>query len=231
MADGRKRRIRLEDQSKKQSVKALHEGRDRSFKEARKLHGGKIPQGYTYKSLLDGYREMGRKPKVIDGKQAPTREPSFVVQPGMARRIVRLIRRGMPYTAVCRYVGITPKTFKDWLEKGRSGYSPEYVNFYRKICRAEARAEMETLKSLRRHRSADWRVSAWELERRWPENWSKKDRLVAETHVNATVNIDSKSNLSTVVISDEEARELARKMIDGSEFGYARLPAPTGEDR
>lgn len=227
MAKKTKRRVRLSESPSKQRVEALQRGKEKSFKEARKRNGGKIPHGYKYKAILDGYRENGLEPTIVKSDHPLQRDPMFVVQPSLGRRIIKLIKKGYPYTTVCRFVGITPKTLKDWLEKGKAGYSPDYQDFYEKFCRAEASGEMRTLKQLRKHENADWRVSAWQLERRWPENWSKKDRMVAEMHINASITTDSKEALGQTVLEDDAARALARKLIDGSEFGFARLPAPT----
>lgn len=214
-----KTRVRL----RTKSTEAMIKGRDESRRKAPRRENGKIIQGYRYKELLEGYRENGLSPTVINGQGNPARPPSFVLQPALEKRIVRLIRKGYPYTTVCRSCGVTPKTFKDWLEKGKTGYSKDYVRIYRKIARAEAYAEMRTLKVLRKHEKADWRVSAWQLERRWPEHWSKKDRMVAEMHVNAVVNVDSKESLGKTVVQDEAARELARRLIDGESL---TLPSP-----
>lgn len=219
-----RQRVRLAKGPPEQSVKAMREGRKRSLKEAPRRENGKIVQGFKYKSLLEGYREMGREPTIIDGRTS-TRDPLFVLQPNLGKRIVKLIRKGYPYTTVCRYCGITPKTFRDWLEKGKAGVSKDYIRFYKKIARAEARAEMRTLERLKLHDRSDWRVSAWQLERRWPEHWSKKDRIIAETHVNATIATESKDDLSKSVIKDQAARELARRLIAGDDLlTYDPLP-------
>lgn len=227
MAKKKKPRIRLRE---KANTEAMQKARDESFKKAPRSKRGRIMPGYRYKELLEGYRENGIEPTIIRGN-APlvVKPPSFVTQPSLAKRIVRLIRRGYPYTTVCRYCGITPKTFKEWLEKGKAGYTEDYVDLYVKVAKAEAYAEMRILKMLQKHEKADWRVSAWQLERRWPEHWSKKDRMTAEMHVNATINVDSKEVLGNKVLKDDAARELARKLIDSERYDYDSLPAPESE--
>lgn len=225
-----KQRVRLGKQKdSRKAVEAMGKARDKSYKEAPRTARGKILNGYSYKAVLEGYRENGLQPTVIG--PGSNVKPAFVVQPNLGKRIVRLIRKGYPYTTVCRYCGITPKTFRDWLDRGREGFSIEYVEFYEAVAKAEAFAEMRTLNKLKTHENADWRVSAWQLERRWPEHWSKKDRMVAENAVNVTVNVDSKESLSQKVVTDDAARELARKLIDGDAFDYNKaLPAPNQEE-
>lgn len=224
-----KKRVRLRTGGTPESIKARDAARDKSFKEAPRSKRGRILPGYAYKGLLDGYRETGREPKVIAPNDM-SRPPMFVMQPSLGKRIIRLIKKGYPFTTVCRYCGVTPKTFKDWLERGKAGQSRDYIKFYENVARAEAYAEMRILRKLQGHENADWRVSAWQLERRWPEHWSKKDRITAEMHVNATVNVDSKENLGRSVVQDDAARELARRLIDGSDFSYAALPEPMFEE-
>lgn len=223
-----KRRVRLNERSSKNAIEAMGKARDKSYKEARAKSNGRIPNGYKYKEVLEGYRENGLQPTIVG--PGSNVKPAFVVQPSLGKRIVRLIRKGYPYTTVCRYCGITPKTFRDWLERGRDGFSMDYVKFHEDVAKAEAFAEMRTLNKLKSHENADWRVSAWQLERRWPEHWSKKDRLTAEMHVNATINVDSKESLGSKVLIDDAARDLARKLIDGEAFSYDALPAPSQEE-
>jgi hypothetical protein len=225
-----RQRVRLSKSTENQSVEAMHAGQRKAHKKAPRRENGKVIQGYKYKELLEGYRENNLEPTVLTGQSRSLQVPMFVQQPNLENRIVKLVRKGVPYTTVCRYVGITPKTFKDWLEKGKNGYTREHVRFYERVARAEAHAEMKILQSLRAHSKADWRVSAWQLERRWPEHWAKKDRVIAETHVSGNLVVDSKQELGKAVTHDDAARELARKLIDGTDFSYARLPAPERDE-
>lgn len=222
-------RVRLSKDTENQVVEAV-KGRSKGKRQKHpRGESGKAIKGHRYKELLEGYRENGLEPSVLHGQPRSNQVPMFVIQPRLVPRIVKLIRKGVPYTTVCRYVGVTPKTFKDWLEKGRNGYTPEHVSFYEKVARAEAHAEMATLRSLQAHRRTDWRVSAWQLERRWPEHWAKKDRIIAETHVSGNLVVDAKQQLGNAVTHDDAARELARRLIDDTDFTYARLPAPVEE--
>lgn len=219
-----RQRVRLSKGPSKQALAAMHEGRKRSHEKAPRRENGKVIQGYKYKAILEGYKEMGREPRAL-APNSISRLPMFVDQPSLAKRIVKLIRKGYPYTTVCRYVGVTPRTFKEWLEKGKAGLSPDYVDFYERVARAEAEAEMRTIQTLKMHEKADWRVSAWQLERRWPEHWSKKDRVMAEMQVSATINVDSKEALGRTLIQDTAARELARRLIDKDLTEYPQLPS------
>lgn len=222
MSKKRKPRVRLNSHNR--SMDAANKARDKSYAEAPRSERGRIMPGYKYKAILDGYKELGLEPSIMARTQKPAGPlPLFVVQPTLAKRMVKLIRRGYPYTTVCRFCGVKPQTFKDWLEKGKTGVTPEYTDFYIQIAKAESFAEMRILKKLQTHENADWRVSAWQLERRWPEHWSKLDRNQAEVRINANINVSSKESLGNEVLKNDAARELARRLIDSDSFDQGAL--------
>jgi hypothetical protein len=108
------------------------------------------------------------------------------------------------------------------MTKGRDGIDP-YKGLFERVCRAEAKAEMDNLVELKRHQKNEWKVSAWLLERRWPEHWARRDAFKAEIAVNAEVTLKGKEQLAKRVVTDEASRELARRLIDGDEFGYEEV--------
>lgn len=178
------------------------------------------PKVSHYEELVEAYEANGLAPVVLNGESLYQTKPMFVTDTGLAKKIFKLVKAGHNHITVCRAVGISRSTFNMWLERGRTGYSRDYEKFYHKVMRCEARAEIDILNTLNSHAKVDWRVNAWKLERRFPEHWGKKDRLKAETTVNAVFNIDVKEDLGKQVLADGTARELARKIIEGNEFGY-----------
>jgi transposase len=211
---GRKR-VRLP-----QNMDALHAGRDKALAVAPRLDDGRVVPGYRYKEILNAYEEAGLKPREITAEPThQTRPPMFAADPRLAKKIVKYIRAGYPYTTVCRAVGVSRETFLQWLQRGKDGH-PVYQAFYERVCRAEAKAEMDVLESLSQHQKDEWKVSAWKLERRWPEHWGRRDAFRAETQANINVTVTSKEGLGKEVANDVTSRELARRMIDGNEYGY-----------
>lgn len=220
----------LVEPPKKQSTARMHtpearakrkETARKTAERVRKKGKEKVYPGHRRRELMSIYEENGKVPTVVTGS-AVRRRPSFITQPSLGKRMIKLVRKGYPYPVVCKAVNIQYKTFLTWMEKGSQGY-PDYADFYAAICKAEAKAEISTLDKLRRHQRNDWRVSAWELERRWPERWAKKDRVVAEMNITTSEQKDNKVELGTAVATDEHARQLARALIDGDEFGYSRV--------
>jgi hypothetical protein len=152
-------------------MEAVHKGRDESFRNAPRLDDGRIVPGYRYKEILNAYEEAGLKPRVITGEIThQTRPPMFASDPKIGKKIIKFIRAGYPYTTVCRAVGVSRETFLQWLQRGKDGH-PVYAEFYARVQRAEAKAEIGILENLRAHEKDEWKVSAWQFERRWPEHW------------------------------------------------------------
>lgn len=220
-----KRRVRLDkDYRPGQSMVAVNAARDEAYKNAPRDENGRMIPGFRYKEVLSAYEEAGLEANVMGGETSiTTRPPLFVAQPRKGKQLVKLIREGYPYTTVCRAIGISRPTFMTWMAKGRDGIDP-YRALFVKVCKAEAKAEMNDLKHLREHQKSEWKVSAWLLERRWPEHWARRDAFKAEVQSTIEITLKGKEKLAREVVNDEASRELARRMIDGDEFGYSVKP-------
>lgn len=182
---------------------------------------------FEYLPRTENGEPVGPVRKAYGGPSIDHRMPAFQKDPNLGKRLCKAIAEGFPYTTVCNHLGIRIPTFLLWLERGRNGYAPEYVRLYRSVCRAEAVGEMNILRRLRRHAASDWRVSAWQLERLWPEKYGRVDRIRAETRSTIQITADTKKNLGAQVVQDDVARELARRMIDGeAQLHFNALPAP-----
>ena len=182
---------------------------------------GKVLPGFRYKQALESIRG----PEVMTGEINPNRSiPKFIKDPNILRKLCKYIRQGNYPTTACRMVGITYQTFINWIKAGESEETPDYVMFLNKIREAEGKAEAGRLKTIRQAEVTDWRAAAWQLERRHPERWAKREHNTIE--VGGQVEHRHDHRLSEAVVHDPEARALARKMLEGSEFGFKSLPAP-----
>jgi len=92
----------------------------------------------------------------------------------MIERIAGAIEKGMPAATVCRGVGIAPKTYYDWLKKGRDNYSPIYKRFLIAIDKANLKAEEELLQIIKKHSTKQWQAAAWIMERRFRDRWGRE---------------------------------------------------------
>jgi transposase len=144
------------------------------------------------------------------------------------RRVVKFLEEGLPYNIVAKYLGVKMTTVELWLRKGQENHNESYRKFYKLCSSAESKAQRELLKKLRQHEDNDWRVPAWMLERRWPDQWGKRDALKAELRVSSNVTERENKDLSKRVLVDKTSRELARNLIDGRTFGYSEVKKKGG---
>lgn len=93
--------------------------------------------------------------------------------------IVEHLQAGHRRCVVCDLVGIAPRTFRAWLQKGREG-SPRHAAFRRAVLRAEAGSEKQAIDTIRGAGDRDWRAEAWWLERTRPDVYGDKVRIQLE---------------------------------------------------
>lgn len=116
----------------------------------------------------------GRKPKLT---------------PELLERAVKLKKGGANNRDICAAVGIAESTFYAWLNepKGKA-----QVEFSEAIKRAEADYKNALLAIIARDaQERDWKAAAWLLERKYPEEYSRRDRVQADvtTKAEATVQL------------------------------------------
>lgn len=122
-----------------------------------------------------------RKPQ--RGRGCPTK-----LTPRLQNEMVRWLKRGAHIEHVCRYVGIQPRTYYNWLERGRAyeeaqieGRKPQakdriYFVFLQSVERARAKAAMDATTMILAigKRNADWRALGFFLERSYPDIFGRR---------------------------------------------------------
>jgi len=84
-------------------------------------------------------------------------------------KVAVLLKVGVSVSAACELAGVDYEEFRKVLE--RRGDLRSMVE------RAKAEAELMAVKAILEAAKKDWRAAAWFLERRFPEYWSKRERL------------------------------------------------------
>ncbi len=100
--------------------------------------------------------------------------------PDLAARILALVRAGHAPQGAARASGVGVTTWKGWLRAGRAGTDPEYARLVEDLEDAQEQSKAVLLSRLLQAAKDDWRASAWLLERRWPEEFGRRDQLVLE---------------------------------------------------
>lgn len=91
----------------------------------------------------------------------------------------KLIAAGNYHKTVAQYLGIDESTWWRWLQKGETAKSKKsiYYKLFKQIKKAEAEAQMRNVAIVQEAAQESWQAAAWWLERRYPEEWGRKDQL------------------------------------------------------
>lgn len=94
--------------------------------------------------------------------------------PAKAARIVRAIRRGLPYKLAAAAGGVSFNTFVRWRNAGaKPDGPPHFRQFLNQLRTAEADAAQRLCALIEDRAKEHWQAAAWMLERRHPDLFSK----------------------------------------------------------
>jgi hypothetical protein len=96
--------------------------------------------------------------------------------------ILAALRAGNTRRAACAAANINSGTFYRWLE--------EDAAFRDAVEKAEAEAEMHCVTIIRKAADENWTAAAWWLERKFPDNWGRRERF--DHHHSGIVKIELK---------------------------------------
>ena len=117
-------------------------------------------------------------------------------------RICNALRLGATRQAAAQAGGVSPGTVVAWLKRGRNGEQP-YQDFRQSYVEAEYYSRESLLAKMATHYDSSWQSVAWMLERRFPDEYGKKQE------VKLSGSIDLK-NTSKEDLDKREAALLAR---------------------
>lgn len=107
----------------------------------------------------------------------------------ITRIIVKARESGLTQKECASIAGINEATLYKWLNKGKKARSGKYKKFYDDFELAKIRNKLFHLKKI--HEEEAWTASAWYLERVYPEEFGRKDRVdlkhEAQVEVSKTV--------------------------------------------
>lgn len=90
----------------------------------------------------------------------------------------KLVEAGATITAVAKALGVSRETIHRWLREGEKQQEGLMHDFYEAFNRAEAKAIARNVAIIQRSaQSGNWQAAAWWLERKYPEEWGKRDKL------------------------------------------------------
>ena len=96
------------------------------------------------------------------------------------RDIVEAIEAGSAFAPACVAAGIAPMTASRWIQRGKEhldqNKASDYATFVEMLVRATAKGQTTHAKFLAT--SDDWRARGFILERRYPDEWGKKEQSI-----------------------------------------------------
>lgn len=104
-----------------------------------------------------------------NGNKHPGGRPTKYV-PETIDRILSAIEIGAPFTHACNYAGISFETFNEWRK--------QYSEFAERVKEAEGKAVIGWLDKIEAAaKDGNWTAAAWKLERRFPHDFGRRDRM------------------------------------------------------
>jgi hypothetical protein len=103
--------------------------------------------------------------------------------------ITSSIADGLPFRVACQRAGISMVTFESWRRRGERDRQGIFFDFRIAVKKAEADAIARNVGIIQQAATdGTWTASAWWLERRYPEEWGRREHV---TVVNRDALIDA----------------------------------------
>lgn len=101
--------------------------------------------------------------------------------PDVTKRFLDAVRLGSPYELACKYAGITYDTLINWRKRAENN-EQDYSQFFESLSLAEGQAVIQWLAQIEKHSQADAKWAAWKLERRYPNEFGRQDKLTIDVN-------------------------------------------------
>src|SRR5258706_12991273 len=93
-------------------------------------------------------------------------------------RLVEALNIGGNHADAARYAGIDPDTLRRWLRTGEQHTSGPFYALCVAIKKAESTATLHWLALIEQAaKGGEWTAAAWKLERKYPNEWGRRQRL------------------------------------------------------
>lgn len=122
--------------------------------------------------------------------------------------VIDLLSQGLPVTLATAAAGVGRSTFYKWLEDPK---------FAEQVEAAQARSAVPLLARITSASETQWQAAAWILERRWPGEFGRRDRLQTEqTGPPLEVIVRRMGSLTDEQLQRIASGEDCRKVVSGA---------------
>ena len=95
-------------------------------------------------------------------------------------RAIKLKKGGANHKDIAHAIGVAPTTFSEWINHPKTKLQRELAEQLKKA-EADYKNALQAI-ILRDAKERDWKAAAWLLERKYPEEYSRVDRVTANVH-------------------------------------------------
>jgi hypothetical protein len=125
--------------------------------------------------------------------------------PEVQQEIGQNIIDGLSFADSAEMAGITYETFNNWMKEGKTASEGIYFQFFQYIKTCEMEGKKENIRIIREAgRNGNWPASAWLLERRYPDEFGRKDRLSADLNNKHSGQIKLELNVDDCSVQDDQ---------------------------
>jgi hypothetical protein len=97
--------------------------------------------------------------------------------PTLQKKIVAMIRDGVSPEIAAVAAGISRATYYAWRARGREESAGPYLDFLDAVEKAIAECEARAVHVVAKAFGKNWQAAMTLMERRFPDRWSRRDRL------------------------------------------------------
>lgn len=186
------------------------------------------------------------KPKKRKSRKGIGGRPSKLT-PELQAEVVRAIGDGLYRKDAARLVGVHPESLNKWMQTGRKATHGKHREFYLAVTKEEERVKLLACRSILRAghgtpgtkssrmvkgadgverlevtikpaRAGDWKALAWWLERKFPEEFGRRDALKVDQRTTLKAEVSAEvSEQKRAVLSDPESRLLLEQLAKRQE--------------
>ena len=97
-------------------------------------------------------------------------------------RIIAAVRNGASVEVAAQAAGVSKSAVYNWLAWGREpDAEPHFVELVEALEKASGENQTRLIAVIQKATATTWQAAAWMLERKYPDQWGRKDRIAGDT--------------------------------------------------
>lgn len=113
--------------------------------------------------------------------------PPSRLTPSIEAKILSVLQTGVSIKTAAAHVGLAERTVQRWVARGRDAKTGKYRDFALAVDKAREDAQILCAAVWRQAvQKGDWRAARAFLERRYPDEWGKRETVEVRADVNHT---------------------------------------------